>query len=125
MPTATVSNIDSQDRGWEVVSGNVTILDDYMYISQPGTVKVRYRAGEYYSDCYTYTLTLYKSTTGTNIIRSSTSTSATELGRVPGNYTIKITKTATSGTLGASGGTIWGYVTYNGVSGWIRLCWWS
>lgn len=125
LPTATVSNIDSQDRGWEVVSGNVTILDDYMYISQPGTVKVRYRAGEYYSDCYTYTLTLYKSTTGTNIIRSSTSTSATELGRVPGNYTIKITKTATSGTLGASGGTIWGYVTYNGVSGWIRLCWWS
>lgn len=125
LPIVTISNIDSQSQGWEVVSGNVTILGDYMYISQPGTVKVRYRAGEYYSDCYTYTLTLYKTTSANNIIRSSTSTSATQVGKVPGNYTIKITKTATSGTLGASGGTIWGYVTYNGVSGWIRLCWWS
>lgn len=48
-------------------------------------------------------------------IRSSYSTSAKKLANAPMGTVLKVTKTKTSGSY------LWGYTTYNGISGWSAL----
>ena len=126
LPTVSYSNIAGWGAsGWEVVSGNAVVSGDYLYIAQPGTVKIRYHERGYYSDVYTYTLSLYKITSATNYIRNNLSSSPTRVGSVPANTTVTINQVGYTGTMGEPGGQIWGKVTYNGVTGWIPLCGWT
>lgn len=125
LPEVTSNNTPGYGvAGWTVYSGNCVIADDYMYISQPGTVKVRYYSKGYYSDVYTYTLSLEKDTTAINYIRSSASSSATKLGSVPANKTVSISSINWNGTYTKDGTTYpaaWGKVTYGGKTGYIIL----
>lgn len=129
LPEVTSNNAPGYGTsGWTVYSGDCVINGDYMYISQPGTVKVRYCTegyySDYYSDVYTYTLSLTKTTTATNYIRSSASSSATNLGSIPANKTVSISSINWNGTYTKDGTTYpaaWGKVTYGGKTGYIIL----
>lgn len=103
-------------RGWELVSGSAVIDGFTMYITQPGTVKVRYNDRGYYSDAYTFTLTLYKHTSARNYIRKAPGENSADTGvKVPANYDIEIQKFQVD----PNGCHLWGYVDYNGTKGWI------
>lgn len=104
--------------GWEIVSGNAVVNGDYMYISQPGTVKYRYRCGDYYSETLSYTLKLYKNTSAKNYIRKTASDSATSLGTIAANQKVYLNEMTYSGTY--EGNTsAFGKVNVNGIVGWI------
>ncbi len=118
---AVKSNVTGESgSGWEIVSGNLVIDGFTMYITQPGEVKVRYKliykGYSYYSEIYTYNLTLYKHTSDENFIRKSPGESSEKTGRyVPANYEIEIQKFQVD----PNGCHLWGYVDYNGTKGWI------
>lgn len=125
LPAFNAKNVDGLTQGWEVVSGNVVINGDYMYIKQPGTIKVRYRAGDYYSDCYTYTLTLYKYLSKGHYLRSAGNPNASQIGSIPSGQTIRILETSSWGVMGTSGESgIYAKVSYGGKTGWISLVKW-
>ena len=125
LPEVTYQNTPGYGvAGWTVYSGNCVVDGEYIYISQPGTVKVRYYSGGVYSDPYTYTLSLEKTTTDVNNIRSNTNSSATILGTVPANKTVAITAIDWNGSYKVNGVTYpaaWGKVNYGGKSGYIIL----
>ena len=106
--------------GWEIVSGNAVVNGDYMYISQPGTVKYRYRCGDYYSETLSYTLKLYKNTSATlkNHIRKTASDSATSLGTIAPNQKVYLNEMTYSGTYNGNT-SAFGKVNVNGIVGWI------
>ncbi len=117
LPSVTSSNIGGTGyKGWELISGSAVIDGFTMYITQPGTVRVRYKNCGYYSDVYTFTLTLYKHTSDENIIRKSPGESSEKTGKhVPTNYDIEIQKFQVD----PNGCHLWGYIDYNGTKGWI------
>ncbi len=125
LPDITYSNTPGTGvAGWTVYSGNCVVNGEYIYISQPGTVKVRYYSGGMYSEPYTYTLSLEKTTTDVNNIRSNTNSSATILGTVPANKTVAITSIDWNGSYKVNGVTYpaaWGKVNYGGKTGYIIL----
>lgn len=127
LPGVTVKNVSdlSGYTGWVVESapGDYEIYGWHLYVAQPGTYKLRYYANGYASETYTFTLSVYKTTSSTqrNIIRASASDTSKELGKVPTSTTVELTKINHNGTYNGITGGAWGYVTYGGVSGWIIL----
>lgn len=125
LPDVNAKNVDGLTQGWEVVSGDTVINGNYMYIKHPGTVKVRYRAGDYYSDCYAYTLTLYKYLSKGHYLRSAGNPNASQIGSIPAGQTIKILETSPWGVMGTSGNSgVYAKVSYGGKTGWITLVKW-
>lgn len=128
LPKATATNLEdlSGTTGWVITSGSsgAYVSGSYLYMPQPGTYKLVYYYNGFESSTYTYTLSLTKTTTAANTIRSKASDTSSNLGSVPKGKTVSITKVEHMGSYsGASGYAAWGYVTYGGVSGWIIL--WS
>ena len=123
------SRVSTSSITKEITSGDGKFSGEYFYSYQPGTIKIKYSfsvAGKTYSSTYTCNLTLTRTNPDMGqYIRSSTSTSSTNLGMVPANTTYVITQVAVTGTVGESGCQVWGYTTYGGVSGWTLIEYWQ
>lgn len=125
LPDVSYQNVSdlSGKTGWyiESAAGTSEVWNDYLFMSQPGTYKLRYYVNGYPSETYTYTLSLYKTTSATNYIRKSVNDTSTKLGSVPANTTVTVTTVNHNGVYKGESGSAWGYVNYGGVSGWIIL----
>lgn len=130
LPTVTYANVSdlSGETGWVIESsaGEAMVSGSKLYMSQPGTYKLRYYKNGYASDVYTYTLSLYKTTSALNYIRSNPTdeSSSRRVGSIPANTTVVIHEVCHTGTYTPKsnyGKAAWGKVTYNGVTGWIIL----
>ena len=123
------SRVSASSITKEITSGDGKFSGEYFYSYQPGVIKIKYSftlAGKTYSSTYTCNFTLTRTNPDMGqYIRSSTSTSSTNLGMVPANTTYVITQVAVTGTVGESGTQVWGYTTYGGVSGWTLIEYWQ
>lgn len=117
----------SASYSWSLISGNGWIGgNENLYISQPGTVTARctmnYNGYTAYKD-YSFTLSWYKTTTATNIVRSGPGSGYSQVGTYPTNTTVYFEWISNVGTPGDSGSEIWGKAS--GGDWWIIISRWD
>ncbi len=111
---------------WSLVSGQGYMTTDYIAAQQPG----RYVARATYTYCgytytadYTVTLSIYKTPTAVNNLRSGPSQNYSILTTVPTGATVYITEVVWDASMYDSQRQyyLWGKTSYNGYSGWIVI----
>lgn len=125
LPTATPEYCGSSSYdGWQVVSGSASVTGNYVHITQPGKIVLRYRKGDTYSSDYVINISFYDTLDKAHYLKKEPNESSGKVfnDAIKAGTKVSITSFVWGGTYTSNGvlkDAVWAKTTYNGKTGYI------
>lgn len=136
LPSVTTKYCGSSSYdGWQVVSGGAFVSGNYVYITQPGKIVLRYRKGDTYSSDYVINITFYDTLGANHYLKTEPNQSSKDVKNSNGQSVViskgskvNISSFVWGGTYTSNGvvkDAVWAKTTVNGKTGYINGFHWA